>query len=145
MQEAEALCTRVAIMVKGQFVCLGSVQHLKTKYLDGYSVDMFCNSSSTEADVDNVVARVLQALPDCSVSERHGRFMRFEVKNVSSLGLGTCFRRLQELKNDAESHVENYSVSQCSLEHVFVKLVSTDDNNPRDDDLEHGADWATNL
>lgn len=29
MEECEALCTRLAIMVNGRFRCLGSVQHLK--------------------------------------------------------------------------------------------------------------------
>jgi ABC-type uncharacterized transport system ATPase subunit len=32
MEECEALCTRLVIMVNGQFYCLGSVQHLKSKY-----------------------------------------------------------------------------------------------------------------
>ena len=32
MEECEALCTRLAIMVNGSFKCLGSVQHLKNKY-----------------------------------------------------------------------------------------------------------------
>lgn len=31
MEECEALCTRMAIMVNGRFRCLGSVQHLKNK------------------------------------------------------------------------------------------------------------------
>ena len=31
MEECEALCTRVAIMVNGQFKCLGSTQHLKSR------------------------------------------------------------------------------------------------------------------
>ena len=31
MEECEALCTRLAIMVNGEFKCLGSVQHLKSK------------------------------------------------------------------------------------------------------------------
>ena len=31
MEECEALCTRLAIMVNGVFKCLGSVQHLKSK------------------------------------------------------------------------------------------------------------------
>ena len=31
MEECEALCTRLAIMVNGQFKCLGGIQHLKTK------------------------------------------------------------------------------------------------------------------
>lgn len=29
MEECEALCTRLAIMVNGRFCCLGSAQHLK--------------------------------------------------------------------------------------------------------------------
>ena len=31
MEECEALCTRMAIMVNGRFCCLGSVQHLKNR------------------------------------------------------------------------------------------------------------------
>lgn len=35
MEECEALCTRMAIMVNGRFRCLGSVQHLKNRYGGG--------------------------------------------------------------------------------------------------------------
>ena len=31
MDECEAMCTRMSIMVNGKFKCLGSPQHLKTK------------------------------------------------------------------------------------------------------------------
>ena len=31
MEECEALCTRLAIMVNGSFKCLGNIQHLKNK------------------------------------------------------------------------------------------------------------------
>lgn len=36
MEEAEALSKKVAIMVKGSFKCIGSVQHIKEKFGDGY-------------------------------------------------------------------------------------------------------------
>ena len=36
MEECEALCTKLAIMVNGQFKCLGSTQHLKAKFGTGY-------------------------------------------------------------------------------------------------------------
>jgi ATP-binding cassette, subfamily A (ABC1), member 3 len=36
MEECEALCTRIAIMVGGEFRCLGSVQHLKSKFSKGF-------------------------------------------------------------------------------------------------------------
>lgn len=38
MEECEALCTRLAIMVNGCFQCIGSIQHLKNKFGDGYSI-----------------------------------------------------------------------------------------------------------
>lgn len=38
MEESEALCNRLAIMVNGRFRCLGSIQQLKTKYGQGYTV-----------------------------------------------------------------------------------------------------------
>lgn len=38
MEECEALCTRLAIMVNGTFRCLGSTQHLKNKFGDGYTL-----------------------------------------------------------------------------------------------------------
>jgi ABC-type multidrug transport system ATPase subunit len=38
MEECEALCTRLAIMVNGRFKCLGSTQHLKNKFARGYTL-----------------------------------------------------------------------------------------------------------
>lgn len=39
MEEAEALCTRIGIMVNGRLSCLGSSQHLKLRFGNGYEVD----------------------------------------------------------------------------------------------------------
>lgn len=38
MEECEALCTRLAVMVNGQLKCLGSPQHLKSKFGSGYTL-----------------------------------------------------------------------------------------------------------
>ncbi|XP_037074307.1 ATP-binding cassette sub-family A member 3-like [Pollicipes pollicipes] len=38
MEECEALCTRLAIMVNGEFRCMGSPQHLKSKFGQGYTL-----------------------------------------------------------------------------------------------------------
>uniref|UniRef100_A0A8C2B3J6 Cholesterol transporter ABCA5 n=1 Tax=Cyprinus carpio TaxID=7962 RepID=A0A8C2B3J6_CYPCA len=40
MEEAEAVCDRVAIMVSGQLRCIGSIQHLKGKFGRGYSLEI---------------------------------------------------------------------------------------------------------
>lgn len=40
MEEAEALCTRMGIMVKGNFRCFGTTQHIKEKYGTGYEIEV---------------------------------------------------------------------------------------------------------
>jgi ATP-binding cassette subfamily A (ABC1) protein 3 len=40
MEEAEALCTKMAIMVNGNFCCIGSPLDLKTNYGKGYEVQI---------------------------------------------------------------------------------------------------------
>lgn len=38
MEEYEALCTRCGIMANGELKCLGSIQHLKDKFSDGFKL-----------------------------------------------------------------------------------------------------------
>lgn len=40
MEEAEALCTKIGIMVDGQFKCYGSSQHIKDKYGMGFEIEV---------------------------------------------------------------------------------------------------------
>lgn len=41
MEEAEALCTKMGIMVKGGiFKCLGSAQHIRNKFGTGYVIEL---------------------------------------------------------------------------------------------------------
>jgi len=40
MEEAEALCTKMGIMVAGRFRCFGSALHIKDKYGTGYELEI---------------------------------------------------------------------------------------------------------
>ena len=40
MEEAEALCTKMGIMVSGQFRCFGSSTYIKDKYGTGYEIEI---------------------------------------------------------------------------------------------------------
>lgn len=40
MEEVEALCTRVAVVVGGRMRCIGSNQHLKTRFGKGYCLEL---------------------------------------------------------------------------------------------------------
>jgi hypothetical protein len=99
-------------MAKGQFVALGAVQCLKSKHLDGYNIDLSCKANTPDRVVDSIVEEMLETVvPGSNLSERHGRFLKFEVFKASALGIGATFHRLQELKESGDA-VENYSISQ---------------------------------
>ncbi|DAZ93924.1 TPA: LOW QUALITY PROTEIN: hypothetical protein N0F65_008867 [Lagenidium giganteum] len=68
MEECEALCTRVGIMVGGGLKCLGSIQHLKGRFGDGLMLDAKLSvASSSEVEqmalrhFDGVNATISQA------------------------------------------------------------------------------------
>ncbi|KAG1690889.1 hypothetical protein DVH05_027491 [Phytophthora capsici] len=48
MEECEALCSRVGIMVGGRLRCLGSVQHLKSRFGDGLVLDVKLDMPSAD-------------------------------------------------------------------------------------------------
>ncbi len=55
MEEAEALCTKMGIMVKGGiFKCFGSAQHIRNKFGTGYVIELKTKSVE-EKDVWELV------------------------------------------------------------------------------------------
>ncbi len=50
MEECEALCSRLAIMVNGRFRCLGSPQQLKSKFGEGYTLIAQVTPKGLKAD-----------------------------------------------------------------------------------------------
>ncbi|KAJ0388906.1 hypothetical protein ATCC90586_011397 [Pythium insidiosum] len=49
MEECEALCSRVGILVGGKLQCLGSVEHLKQKFGRGYTVEVKLREPTSSA------------------------------------------------------------------------------------------------
>jgi ABC-type multidrug transport system ATPase subunit len=56
MEEAEALCARIGIMVGGRLRCVGSAQRLKSRYAEGYQLEMKL-SPPTPAQASAAAAR----------------------------------------------------------------------------------------
>jgi len=52
MEEAEALSTKMGIMVKGGiFKCFGSSQHIKNKYGTGYEIEVKVKKMTQEEEI----------------------------------------------------------------------------------------------
>ncbi|KAM6977694.1 retinal-specific phospholipid-transporting ATPase ABCA4-like [Aplochiton taeniatus] len=120
MEECEALCTRLAIMVNGTFKCLGTIQHLKYKFGDGYVVTMKVRSpmAGCVPDLNPAEAFMESTFPGCVQREKHYNTLQYE---IASSSLARIFQLV--LSNKDRLNVEDYSVSQTTLDQVFVNFA----------------------
>ncbi|KAG2506212.1 hypothetical protein JM18_009330, partial [Phytophthora kernoviae] len=111
MEECEALCSRVGIMVGGRLRCYGSVQHLKSRFGDGLMLDVKLKLSGSFG-----AEQVL-------VMERQNDFCRFKVRSsTEEVKLSKMFALIEEVKT--KIHIREYSVSQTTLEQIFNSFAS---------------------
>eukprot|EP00058_Branchiostoma_floridae_P014632 XP_002600120.1 hypothetical protein BRAFLDRAFT_118238 [Branchiostoma floridae] len=117
MEECEALCTRLAIMVNGRFKCLGSIQHLKNRFGDGYMITVRVKPG---AEVKQVVRFFNRTFPEAVMKERHHNMVQYELKSAD-LSLSFIFSKMEEVQETLR--IEDYSVSQTTLDNVFVNFA----------------------
>ncbi len=141
MEEIEALCTRVGVMVSGRLQCLGSVQHLKGKFGGGYEVEVRCHISKVEECLvlcrENLIPTPEEssmeraAAPSAEVfsvelEERHGGYFKLRVsKNID---LAKAFDALE--RNKLRLSIYDYNISQFTLEQVFIKFAREQEEEP---------------
>ncbi|XP_053268090.1 retinal-specific phospholipid-transporting ATPase ABCA4 [Pleuronectes platessa] len=120
MEECEALCTRLAIMVNGSFKCLGTIQHLKYKFGDGYVLTMKIRAAepSLTPDLNPAEAFMESTFPGCIQSEKHHNTLQYK---ISSSSLARIFQMV--LANKDNLNIEDYTVSQTTLDQVFVNFA----------------------
>uniref|UniRef100_A0A673MDI5 Zgc:172302 n=1 Tax=Sinocyclocheilus rhinocerous TaxID=307959 RepID=A0A673MDI5_9TELE len=116
MEECEALCTRMAIMVNGRFQCLGSVQHLKNRFGDGYTIILRLSTPSAETcPVDTFIHN---SFPGIQLKERHQNVLQYQLPS-QTCSLACVFEVLSN--NYEELGIAEYSVSQTTLDQVRVQ------------------------
>ncbi|MEQ2307168.1 Retinal-specific ATP-binding cassette transporter, partial [Ameca splendens] len=128
MEECEALCTRLAIMVNGSFKCLGTIQHLKYKFGDGYVVTMKIRAAKPGCppDLNPAEAFMESTFPGSIQREKHYNTLQYK---ISSPSLARIFQMV--LANKDKLNIEDYSVSQTTLDQVFVNFAK---QQSREDD-----------
>nr|XP_027821886.1 ATP-binding cassette sub-family A member 2 isoform X3 [Ovis aries] len=123
MEECEALCTRLAIMVNGRLRCLGSIQHLKNRFGDGYMITVRTKSSQ---NVKDVVRFFNRNFPEAVLKERHHTKAQYQLKSAH-ISLAQVFSKMEQVVGVLG--VEDYSVSQTTLDNVFVNFAKKQSDN----------------
>ncbi|XP_035208285.1 ATP-binding cassette sub-family A member 3-like isoform X2 [Stegodyphus dumicola] len=151
MEECEALCSRLVIMVNGKFCCLGSPQHLKNKFGKGFTlmikvgrrpIASFCQMKNALHTVTDIAGSstcewlptgnpLLQDIDDVKAFVER-TFMSATLKNAHEtllhyhipnpqLTWSEIFRSMEEAKQSL--NIEDYSVGETTLEQVFLNFA----------------------
>ncbi|XP_026563516.1 ATP-binding cassette sub-family A member 12 isoform X2 [Pseudonaja textilis] len=118
MEECEALCTRLAIMVNGHFQCLGSLQHIKSRFGKGFTVKMHLNNSAD--NIEKLTLFLQTNFPNTYLRDHQLNMVEYHIP-VSAGGVANIFQLLE--MNKAVFEIKHFSVSQTTLEEVFINFA----------------------
>uniref|UniRef100_A0A8C6NIC1 ABC transporter domain-containing protein n=1 Tax=Nothobranchius furzeri TaxID=105023 RepID=A0A8C6NIC1_NOTFU len=121
MEECEALCTRMAIMVNGCFKCLGSIQHLKNRFGDGYTV--IVRVGGFPPALKPVEDFIEQTFQGSVLKEKHHNTLQYQLPYTPG-ALANIFS--QFTSHQQRLGLEDYSVSQTTLDQgcTNVKMLA---------------------
>ncbi|RUS21769.1 hypothetical protein BC937DRAFT_91503 [Endogone sp. FLAS-F59071] len=137
MEEAEALCDRIGIIVNGRLQALGTPQRLKNVYGAGYKLVIKTRTTQTTPEV----IRIIQGeFPGANLVQNLGSRVEFEVLKDEELDVASSstgirvesakkttrfLARLFEVlqREKAKQEIVDYSVSQTSLAQVFIEFA----------------------
>lgn len=128
MAECDALCSRLAIMVNGRFECMGTTQHLKHRFGGGYTLQIKVDKDSAIAAVIDFVESRFQ---NCVLKDKHGTKLEYIIPHKGN-NLGRIFGVME--KNKDELYVADYSVSQTTLDQVFINFAKSGTKDSDDED-----------
>lgn len=137
MEECEALCNRLVIMVSGRIRCIGSPLHLKRKFGTGYIIQI---KLSTKLDgsrrSEKLTEDQLQMIQACKeISLKKFMDKNFPSKFESNYENLFTFRilsndiKLSKMfgiieRNKKRLNIEHYSINQPSLEKIFLSFIN---------------------
>ncbi len=121
MSFSERVCNRLGIMMNGQLACLGTIQHLKSKFGQGYTVEIKVRSIS-----DNQLTTPMQNVQTFLSSQTQFNVQVREITHstgIFQIGKGEpadLFELLEQ--NKQHLNIETYTISQTTLEQIFLSL-----------------------
>ena len=118
MEEAEYLCDRLAILVNGRLVCIGSPEHLKMKHGDSYVLELQ-SENVDQFHKDMVESGKLFGDKEYNMERSSENRVKYEVKITHNFG--SIFNMMEQCKSTGL--VQDYSFSQTSLEQVFINFA----------------------
>ncbi|KAJ0174022.1 hypothetical protein K1T71_010168 [Dendrolimus kikuchii] len=138
MDEMEVLCSRIAIMSGGCIVALGSALDLRLAHSSGYVVvfklhreEITTDAAASVKSRRDVLKEEMSRKFKCVLKEDHEIQLHYDLDK--DIKYSDLFRSLEQLKQAYPDLIEDYWVSETTLEEVFLSLAKThhtDTNTP---------------
>eukprot|EP00834_Sanchytrium_tribonematis_P006457 NODE_476_length_6991_cov_0.522635.p5 type:complete len:115 gc:universal NODE_476_length_6991_cov_0.522635:3967-3623(-) len=111
-------------MADGEFKAIGSSISLKNKYGAGYRISLV----TTEKNTNTVKAFVQKNLPEASLEDDAAGSLLYQLPIAATNRIAPFIRILEEsdLGKSEELEkglIENWGISQATLEEVFLRLI----------------------
>jgi ABC-type multidrug transport system ATPase subunit len=121
MDEADLLGDRIAIMAEGQLQCCGSSLYLKNQYGTGYHLTLTTQRGQTVGSAP-VLSLINKHVPDAKLITDVGSEISLQLPTEDSVKFPAMFNELDA--SLASLKLEEYGISQVTLEEVFLKVAS---------------------
>ena len=125
MEECEALCHRLCIMTNGLIRCFGGVEHLKHKFAQGYNLTLKLSSDprmTTPQAVTHLKETLQARFSPCQLKDAHENILEYQLQN-KEMPWSALFTVMEELKQAKDSLIQEYTLSETTLEQVFIQLT----------------------
>ncbi|XP_008645657.1 ABC transporter A family member 8 isoform X3 [Zea mays] len=120
MEEAEALCDRIGIMVNGSLQCIGNSKELKARYGGTYMLTVTA-AAGEEAAVEQLVRSLC---PAANGVYRISGTQKFEMPK-QGLRISEVFQAMERAKSWL--NIAAWGLSDATLEDTFIKVASGSD------------------
>merc|ERR1711916_273670 len=123
MEEAAQLGDRIVIMTEGVLSCVGTADHLTSKFADGMHLTFTLeNANCTEQEVRSTVEAIAEVIPGAThLSHSIGAVHHMHVP-ISGAPLSSLFHAMQGL--EVAHGISNWVISHTTLEDVFINLAN---------------------
>ncbi|KAN0026808.1 hypothetical protein ACTFIV_007799 [Dictyostelium citrinum] len=123
MHEIEILAQNLVILNEGYMVCNGNSLQLKTKYGEGYSVQVIAKSLEV---IPQVIDFVTSSLPHCRFLKQSALQLNFGFPvNTDSKIIVNFFKKLENISKDENNTlIRDWSISHSNMDDVFLKVTN---------------------
>ncbi|XP_039490027.1 phospholipid-transporting ATPase ABCA3 isoform X2 [Drosophila santomea] len=126
MEEANALCSTVGLLVSGTMMFVGSLQQLRSEVTNTIMIRLKVNASAEEqkGNIQQVMTDMEELFPLATLREFLGNYLIYNINNNVTT-LSNLFYQMEKLRD--EGKLEDYSITQVSLDEIYKILDEEDD------------------